>query len=219
LYPQIQPGLFPTVEQHFLFKSCAIKLSIPEPGAVYQWFSTLKEKEHIAESTYWSRLWPAAIGLCYFMDNNLALIKNKKILELGAGLGLPSLFAGFFTDVVFCTDIHPNAISWAKNAASINGLPHVQHSIADWNKLPHELMDVEVVLLSDGNYNPKDFDQLFQLIHDFLEQGTQVILCTPQRLSAKPFVSSLLPKCQKQEQFEIRLKGNTVEVSALHLAG
>src|SRR5688572_33367426 len=40
-----------------------------------------------------SQVWPSAIALSEFIVSNQQLVHNKNILELGAGLGLPSLVA------------------------------------------------------------------------------------------------------------------------------
>lgn len=216
-YPHLQPDSFPTVEQHFLFKSCAIKLPIPSPAAIFEWYQNLQKNGVAAETAYWSRLWPASMGICYYLDKHFTLIKNKKVLELGAGLGLPSLFVACHTNEVICSDIHPNAVMWAKNAAEKNGLCHIQHRVMDWNQIDEDLKQVDIVLISDGNYNPSNFDHLRQLIQGFLDRGTKIILCTPQRLAAKVFIASLLPQCTDQEQFDVQYEEKVTPVSVLYL--
>jgi predicted nicotinamide N-methyase len=60
----------------------------------------------------------------------------------------------------------------------------------DWNALP-EAIHPEVLILSDVNYDPTQFDALISLIEKFILQGSTVILSTPQRIMASPFVLAL----------------------------
>ncbi|WP_132054571.1 class I SAM-dependent methyltransferase [Pseudocnuella soli] len=216
--PQILPGLFPTVEHAFLFKSCAINFPVPNPEAIFQQYSAMRANGVAAETAYWSRLWPSAIGMCYFLEEHPELVKNKKILELGAGLGLPSLLAANHTLHVVCTDIHPNAIFWAKNAAIKNELDHIDHQVVDWNNIPAHIKNADTVLLSDGNYDPAAFSQLQNVIQDFLHNGVQIVLATPQRLASKSFVAALLSFCRKHETYDVVLDGQTTPISVLHFS-
>lgn len=69
----------------------------------------------------------------------------------------------------------------------------------DWNHLPDDL-SVDVLLLSDINYEPEGFETLFKVIISFLEKGIIIILSTPQRLMAKPFIDRLLPYSKMHEE-------------------
>jgi predicted nicotinamide N-methyase len=60
----------------------------------------------------------------------------------------------------------------------------------DWNNLP-ENIDPEVVILSDVNYDPTQFETLIKLIEKFIHKGCAIILSTPQRIMASPFVLAL----------------------------
>jgi predicted nicotinamide N-methyase len=60
----------------------------------------------------------------------------------------------------------------------------------DWNALP-EAIHPEVVILSDINYDPTQFETLTKLIEKFIHQGCTIILSTPQRIMASPFVLAL----------------------------
>jgi predicted nicotinamide N-methyase len=153
-------------------------------------------------SPYWAKVWPAAIGLCYFLENNLSYIQNKTVLELAAGLGLPSIYAASFAQQVLASDIEPNAIPFIRESASLNNLLNLDVAIIDWSQVKNIEMP-EVVLLSDVNYNPLSFTALLATIHRFLNVGSTIILSTPQRLMAKTFVSQLLPFCIQQEEIII----------------
>ena len=44
-------------------------------------------------SPYWAQVWPSAIALARFILSQPGIIKGKSVVELAAGLGLPSLVA------------------------------------------------------------------------------------------------------------------------------
>jgi predicted nicotinamide N-methyase len=68
----------------------------------------------------------------------------------------------------------------------------------NWHQLPEDLQP-DVLLLSDINYDPAEFDILYQVLSRFLQKRTLIMLSTPQRLLAKPFISRLMPWCIQQE--------------------
>ncbi|WP_428566818.1 MAG: class I SAM-dependent methyltransferase [Solidesulfovibrio sp. DCME] len=73
------------------------------------------------ELPYWAKIWPAAMLLAHFLPH-LGPGEGRSLLELGAGLGICGLFAakrGFRTLI---TDIHPDALLFAKINILQNGL-------------------------------------------------------------------------------------------------
>ena len=80
-------------------------------------------------------------------------------------------------------------------ARSVDALEAVASAIGG-NAVVSDLSDdlsVDVLLLSDINYEPQAFETLFNVIISFLEKGTTILLSTPQRLMAKPFIDRILP--------------------------
>lgn len=150
-------------------------------------------------SPYWAQVWPAALGLCCFLKNNIGYIQNKKVLELAAGLGLPSIFAAGYAKQVVASDIEPAALSYIRKSAIHHQLHNLFTTVIDWNQ-PQQTGLYEVVLLSDVNYESASFPALLTVIHSFLNAGCWVILSTPQRLIAKEFVNQLLDFSIQQEE-------------------
>ena len=69
----------------------------------------------------------------------------------------------------------------------------------DWTQLPTAL-DFDLLLLSDINYDPDDFERLKDLFQKVLASGKTILLSTPQRLAGKAFISELLPWCILNEE-------------------
>lgn len=161
---------------------------------------------------YWAQIWPAAKALCEVLASEPALVKNKVVLEIAAGLGLPSLFAAKFAKQVIATDYIKDAVELMKHSASCNHLQNIQCQVMDWNK-PDKKIKPEVVLLSDVNYEPASFDALYALLAAYLRDGATILLSTPQRLIAKSFMGRLQPWCIKTYNIDIPHKNETVFTS------
>jgi predicted nicotinamide N-methyase len=152
---------------------------------------------------YWARLWPSAISLATFIEAHPQYVDQKNVLELAAGLGLPSLVAAHVASQVVCTDLSEEAMQVAAKSAALAGLQHMQCRPMNWKALDENLT-ADVLLLSDVNYEPAVFESLLQVIQSFLKNGTTILLATPQRLMAKAFVEQLMPYCQHQEALEVK---------------
>ena len=64
---------------------------------------------------YWADLWPSAIGLSEYIDSHSAVVKNKDVLEIGCGLGLPGIVAALCGGKVTMTDYLQEALDFAEN--------------------------------------------------------------------------------------------------------
>jgi predicted nicotinamide N-methyase len=51
------------------------------------------------------QLWRASFFLSDFLLDNLNIIKDKTVIDLGSGLGITSFFASLFAKLVYCTDL------------------------------------------------------------------------------------------------------------------
>lgn len=167
---------------------------------------------------YWAQIWPASLGLYQFLAAHPGFIRGKTVIELAAGLGLPSLYAARYAKTILCSDYAPGAVDYCRRSAAKAGLPNFNTALLDWNELPADLA-ADVVLLSDVNYDPAAFDRLSIVLNRFLKAGTTILLSTPQRLMAKPFIAQWLPSCVKQEEYCVTLNGTTSAVSVFALSG
>lgn len=159
-------------------------------------------------SPYWGKVWPAAIGLCNFLQSSLHYINRKKVLELAAGLGLPGLFAASYANSLCLSDIEPTAVAYMEESVKLNNLTNVQCRVIDWNKAG-EMEIPDTLLLSDVNYEPAVFDSLYQSLMYFLNKGCIIILSTPQRLMAKEFINRLLPHVIQQDEVTVETEPAT----------
>lgn len=178
--------------QTFHFGSYQFDAYIPDADALQQWYQEQLKADKHAYAPYWAQVWAAAYALCNFVANRNELIRNKNILELAAGLGLPSFLAAQTAGSVLCSDVSADAVELMQKSIAQNQLTNCTATVIDWNKLPDDLT-ADVILLSDINYEPQVFATLYNVLVSFLDKGSTIILSTPQRLMAKPFIEQLQP--------------------------
>jgi predicted nicotinamide N-methyase len=163
---------------------------IPAYKAVKAIYADLLELDPATPFPYWAKVWPSSIALLDVLKAHPHLIQNKDVLEIGAGIGLPSLMMADITKSIQISDYEKEAVELMQKNIEHLELENVEALQLDWNALP-EAIHPEVVILSDINYDPTQFDALVSLIEKFILQGSTVILSTPQRIMASSFVLAL----------------------------
>ena len=193
--------------QTYYFNEKTIRVLIPDNFLIQQQYLQEKERTenepgYIINPPYWAKIWPAAIALCKFLAANTHYIQDKKVAEIAAGLGLPSLLAAHYANEVHCSDYNQDAVDTIQQSIALNKLENIQTSVLDWQTIPNHF-NPDTLLLSDVNYEPEAFVILQTLIISLLQKGCTIILSTPQRLVAKSFVEGLLPYCILKEDYSI----------------
>lgn len=202
--------MIPSVLQEIMVGETAYDLYVPDPNFIKQAFA-----EGRLSFPYWSQVWPSAIGLSLFLLQHGELLSGKRVLELGAGLGLPSIVAAKTAVEVLCTDKEKAAVDLVQQSAVMHRLGNLRTAVMDWNNLSNP--ETDIVLLSDVNYEPQNFQQLRQMIDGLLLQGITIILSTPHRLMAKDFILPLLPSCNLQQTYTVVHQKEEVGVAVLVL--
>lgn len=193
-----------------------IKLFVPEEQSVKAAYQKEKEEHTLSPFPYWARLWPSALALGTFLQQQPHYVAGKDVLELAAGLGLPSLLAAHYAHSVCCSDYLPESLEVIDLSIKTNGAANITTRLLDWHHLPEGLR-ADVLLLSDINYNPAEFDILYKVLAGFLRNDTVILLSTPQRLLAKDFIEKLLPFCTLHEEIPVKNEGQITLVSVFVL--
>jgi predicted nicotinamide N-methyase len=202
--------------QHLERPGYTIDLFVPNAPEVQAHYFQQKQAHSNVPFPHWTKLWPAALAMADFIHQHPERVRDKNVLELAAGLGLPSLVAARYATTVCCSDYLEEAVATMTASVQHLQMANVTGRVLDWNHLPGGLT-ADVLLLSDINYDPGQFDQLYQVLQRFLQQGTEVLLTTPQRLMAKPFIERLLPFCRQQYEMDIYHEQQHTAVSLLVL--
>src|ERR687891_1653246 len=75
--------------------------------------------EHEEFLPYWAELWPSALALARAIAGRS--LRGARTLELGCGLGLPSIAAALAGGRVLATDWSPDAVAMTAENAARNG--------------------------------------------------------------------------------------------------
>jgi predicted nicotinamide N-methyase len=106
---------------------------------------------------YWAELWPAGLALAQALPDELA---GLRIVELGCGLGVPSLVASARGAKVTATDWSADAIALLRENASRNGVG-LDAVHADWRAFDGEF---DLTLAADVLYEARNVEPLVALV-------------------------------------------------------
>lgn len=151
-----------------------------------------EQKDPFAEDLcpYFGILWPAAEGLAQFLVTHPELIKKKKILELGSGLGLPSMVASHIGGDVLTTDYHPDVEEYfLRNGRHSN--VQCSYRRLNWRESREEIGLFDLVMGSDVLYESKHPREVVQGLIRFLRPGGKILLADPGRAYLQTFVNTM----------------------------
>lgn len=198
------------------FPGGTIDLFIPDPVAVETSFRLQPDSTDSRALPYWARVWPAALAMAAFLKANPGLYQGREVLELAAGLGLPSLVCAGLAARVVASDIDPQAVETIKKSIAYHGFENLDAEVLDWAQLPESPV-ADLVIMSDVNYAPSAFTTLQATIQRLLTAGCTIILSTPQRLMAKDFITGLQKDSSRQETIDVWYFGKPVSITILQL--
>ncbi len=137
---------------------------------------------------YWAELWPAATALAAALPG----VAGLRVVELGCGLGLPSLVAAARGADVTASDWAEDAVELLRENASRNGLV-LRAEVRDWREPWPERFDV--VLAADVLYERRNVEPL-------LERLRELAPVAYVGLAGRPYEAEFLDKA-----------GSTVEIA------
>jgi predicted nicotinamide N-methyase len=142
---------------------------------------------------YWAELWPSGVSLADYVG---ALeLGGRRVLELGAGLGLPSLDAVLRGGDVLATDWAEDAVALLVANAARNAI-ELRAEVARWDEPERLGGDWDIVLAADVLYEQRNADQLLCLLR-LLRPG-EILLAEPGR----PFAGDFLAHWRVEEVAE-----------------
>jgi predicted nicotinamide N-methyase len=190
---------------------------IPAYEAVKTIYADLLALDPATPFPYWAKLWPSSIALLDVLKAHPHLIQDKCVLEIAAGIGLPSLMMANIAKSIQISDYDKEAVALLQKNIEYLQLQNAEALQLDWNALP-EAIYPEVIILSDVNYDPTQFVTLTKFIEKFIHQGSTVILSTPQRIMASSFVQKLEGYIIERHEALVDENGIPKEISILVLS-
>jgi predicted nicotinamide N-methyase len=127
---------------------------------------------------YWAELWPAGLALARALPGRLA---GRRVVELGCGLGVPSLVAAARGAEVTAIDWAGEAVELLRENAARNGVA-LTAVRADWRSLDGRY---DLALAADVLYEERNVEPLLELLPRL---APEVLLAEPGRPHAGAFL-------------------------------
>lgn len=139
---------------------------------------------------YFGILWPAAEALSQYLCVNPDIVKNQRVLELGCGLGLPSLVASHLGGNVLATDFHPDVEAYFKRNCRHSSIT-CSYQRLNWREDGEDLGLFDVVMGSDILYESKHASEVAKGLIKFLRPGGTILLADPGRSYLQRFIEAM----------------------------
>jgi predicted nicotinamide N-methyase len=137
---------------------------------------------------YWAELWSSAVALAD--DVARRSLRGASVLELGCGLGLPSIAAALAGGRVLATDWSPDAVrATAANAALNEAVVETARMAWSAPETVLERAPWRYVLASDVLYEPRNVEQLLDLLPRLVDKTGRILIADPGRRPAEEFLA------------------------------
>ena len=134
---------------------------------------------------YWADVWESAIVLAEEIAGMDA--GGRTFLELGCGLGLPSLVARRVGFRATATDYEETALEGVRYAAARNGIADLATRVVDWRCPPEDLGTFDLVVAADVLYESHHPAALAATIQRTLAPAGTALVADPCRAKAAGF--------------------------------
>lgn len=143
--------------------------------------------EHEELLPYWAELWVSGVALAH--DVSMRSLRARRTLELGCGLGLPSIAAARAGGRVLATDWSPDAVLATAANADRNDVK-LETLRCSWAE-PEAIVaraPWQLVLASDVLYERRNVNQLLELLPRLVDERGLVLLADPGRAPSESFL-------------------------------
>lgn len=134
---------------------------------------------------YWAEIWPSAIMLSSFIAGKLP-VAGKRVVEIGAGVGMASVTAAAHGAAVLATDYSPEALRFIRYNARRNGVP-VETARLDWRDV-HCTERFDMLFAADVLYERVNLLPIVMAIDKLLKPGGTAFIADPRRRLAGQFL-------------------------------
>lgn len=172
-----------------------------------------EQKDPFAEDLcpYFGILWGAAEGLAMYLNDRPEIVRNKTVLELGCGLGYPSLVATHLGGKVVATDFHPEVEAYFRRNCHHSVL-ECHYRRLNWRDDPVDIGTYDVVMGSDILYEGHHPRAVACGLIRFLSPGGTILLSDPGRAYLNNFLSAMKEEGYQEELSIYEVEGKNVRV-------
>lgn len=184
----------------------------------------VESDEDLENFPYGLLLWASAVGLAREIAASPRLVEGRRVLEIGAGIGLAGLVAAASGAAeVVQTDYQEAALSLCAHNSAENGIApdRIRTALGDWRAFPDLGQPFDLVLGSDVLYERTLHPPLLALLPTLVAPGGRLLLADPGRPQATDFLKRVTageagPWEYRLSERAVRFEGQEKEI-ALHL--
>ena len=133
---------------------------------------------------YYATLWPSALALARYLAELPLQLKSLRVVELGCGLGLPSIVAALRGADVLATDFHPDNEPYVRRNSELNGVA-LRYRTLQWGDRVNE-EPFDLVMCSDVLYERRTTAALVECATSLCAPGGGILLADPGRDELAP---------------------------------
>ncbi len=157
---------------------------------------------------YWAELWPSGRVLAELLAKRD--LGNMRVIELGCGVGLPSIVATARGASVLATDWYAEALVAARGNARFTLCADLSVAHLDWldpSPAVLELAPFDLVIGADLLYEQRNGDALARLLPRLVTPASEVIVTDPRRPHASALIDPLVGAGWVHERTSVHLDG------------
>jgi predicted nicotinamide N-methyase len=153
-------------------------------------FDDVREAEALAgpgrPTPYWASAWPSGSALARAVA--VEDLAGRRVVELGCGIGMPSVAAARAGADVLATDISPEAVVYAAHNLALNELEG-QVAVASWEDVEALGGPWDLVLGADVLYLRANAEQLARMLPHVVAPGGEAWIADPGRTNCQEFLA------------------------------
>ncbi len=166
----------------------------------------------LPEPPLFGSLWPSAEGLASYLVQKKLPLRGQRVLEIGCGLGLPSLLCARLGAQVETMDHHPGVASLLARNCQRNQLRALTFHLTSFQNTNTRLGTYDLILGSDILYEPDLYPKLEDFILRHSAQNCQIIIADPGRYAVSRFGRTLKDKSHYQEE-KLMISGHELPIN------
>ena len=146
--------------------------------------------DHDERLPYWAELWPSAVALARCLARRD--LEGLRVVELGCGVGLPTVAALDRGARVLATDHNEAALDFVAHNARANLGREPTTALLDWFAPQFDgLPPFDLVLAADVLYERRNAGALADLVPKLLAPGGEALFADPRRPPAPSFLEEV----------------------------